>query len=281
MVALPSVLSGLGWVANMLCIALVPVVQVLMPPVRGDWFARASHAGGFLTPRASIWNFGARRAGRRKQYRRGGRFKGGKSRRSCLMGTHPEKKFLDGTFTTAPTVAGAVGGSSMLDIAQGASDSNRVGRKAILTDILLKGNIATAVASGASPNGSNRIRIDVVHDTQPNKLTFASTDYLESGDINSYKKLINAKRFRTLYSHVWTINALSGGGDGTTNWIAGKMVPVNINIKCCIDLEFDEAVGTSGTIDERTLNNVMIVVWEEATGPATSVNLLTRIRFVE
>ncbi len=261
----------------MLFSILVPVVQVLMPPVRGDWFARASNAAGFMTPAARVWNFGARRAGRRK-YRRGGRFKNGgrRSRRSCLMGTHPEKKFKDTTFATAPSTAGAIS-SPLSTIAQGVEEFERVGRKAIITDILVKGHLACAAVAGGT-GGSNRIRIDLVQDMQPNKAVFAVTDYLETADINSYKNLAQAKRFKTLYSHVWTINAKAGGGDGTTNWISGTFIPVNINVKCCIDMEYSLATGAIGA---QTINSLHLVLWEEATTPATSSVLNSRIRFVE
>lgn len=276
-VVLPSAHSGAGLAASMLFLILVLVVQVMNANwgyARGGILAQAAHRSGWMSPASSIWNFGARRAGRRK-YRRGGRFKA-KSRRSCLMGTHPEKKFLDLTVATAPAVAGTVSGE-LATIVQGAGESNRVGRKAIITDILFKGHISTAAVAGGT-GGSNRIRIDIVQDTQPNKAAFTVGDYNASTDINFFRELTQAKRFKTLWTRVYTINAKAGGGDGTTNWIAGNLVPVRGHIKCCIDMEYDAVGGAIGT---QTINSLFLVVWEESATPATATNIGFRLRFVE
>ncbi len=266
----------------MLFTILVPVVQVTMNAnygfSRGGWLAQAANRSGWLPARSQIWNFGARRAGRRR-VRRGGRFKrgGGKSRRACLMGTHPEKKFKD---VAAITVSPAATAQFVLlsEIDQGATESDRVGRKAIITDILVKGHMLISSATAAPPVGNNRIRIDVVQDTQPNALIFAGTTYLATDDINSYMNLTNASRFKTLYSKTTTVNPSAACGNGTTNFSLAQYRNIHINLKTCIEMEYK---GTGNGVADQTTNSIYLLAWEEASAPSTALHLYSRIRFVE
>lgn len=221
-----------------------------------------------------------RRAGRRRAYR-GGRFKkGGKTRRSCLLGTHPEKKFVDLALTPSPTVTGTVSLLSL--IPQDVTESSRIGRKAIVTDILIKGHVQ--IAAGANQaDGNNRVRFDIVQDMQTNGATFTVADYCNTAgtaDINSYRDLSHAKRFKTLASKTMTVNAASGGGDGTTNWTAQTWRPFQMSVKCCITIEYDASVAT-GVIATQAVNSIHLVSFEEQASPATTTNLNSRIRFVE
>ena len=247
----------------------------------GAWANPANQAFGALMGsryRRSNWPF--RRAGRRK-YARGGRFKrGGKSRRACLMGTHPEKKFVDLALTPAPAVTGTVSLLSL--IAQDVTESARVGRKAIITDILIKGHVQ--IAAGASSSaGNNRVRFDIVQDTQTNGATFTVADYVNTAgtaDINSYRDLSHAHRFKTLATKTMTVNAAAGGGDGTTNWTSQTWRPFQMRVKCCIPIEYDASAAT-GAIGTQQVNSIHLVSFEEAASPATTTVLNSRIRFVE
>ncbi len=274
---LPLEPCGTGSVENTLFTILVHVVQVPMANAlqRGGPAALGYYYAGMMGPRNQIWHWGARRAGRRRVYR-GGRFKrgGGKSRRACLMGTHPEKKFLDQVISFQPNLTGFQ--TYLFTCAQGASESQRVGRKAILTDILIKGHLK--VDSTSNKLGSNRIRLDVVQDTQPNQAVFAVGDYLQQTDINGYKNLVFAKRFKTLWTKTWTINASSGGGDAAAQHTSESLRPFNISLKPCIDFEYS---GNGGVIGDCTVNSLHLIAYEETVNPATSVQAQARFRFVE
>ncbi len=260
----------------MLFTILVPVVQVLMAGnQRGGVAAQAYYGLGMMGPRNVIWHWGARRAGRRRMYR-GGRFKkgGGKSRRACLMGTHPEKKFIDQSINFNPNLTGFL--TYLFTCPQGASESQRVGRKAILTDILVKGHLK--VDSTSTKLGSNRIRLDLVQDTQPNQAAFAAGDYLSTTDINGYKNLVFAKRFKTLWTKTWTINASAGGGGDANSFTAESLRPFRIVVKPCIDFEYS---ASSGAINTCTVNSLHLVGYEETVNPATTIQAEARFRFVE
>lgn len=224
----------------------------------------------------------SRRAGRNK-YSRGGRFKkggGAKSRRACLMGTHPEKKFVDLALTPAPAVTGTQTLLSL--IAQDVSESSRVGRKAIITDILIKGHVQVAAGTSSS-TGNNRVRFDIVQDTQSNGVAFTIADYVNTAgtvDINSFRDLSSAARFKTLKSFTMTVNASAGGGDGTTNFLSQSWRKFQMNVKCCIPIEYDASAST-GAIGTQQVNSIWLVSFEEQATPATTCVLNSRIRFVE
>ncbi len=225
-------------------------------------------------------SFKNRFVGRRAGLHIGYNASGSKSRRACLMGRHPEKKFLDTALDETPN-ASTGSFQELVAIGQGATDSDRVGRKAIITDVLVKGHLQFAQTDGAAPLTENRMRVMIVQDTQPNGVLWTSAQLFASTDINSYKKLINAKRFKVHYDHTFTRGSSSGHGDGTANDTGPTFIPFNINIKCCIDMEYDEAVGTSGTIDEQTLNSLQLWCIEEAGTPNTLIHGQCRVRFVE
>ncbi len=223
--------------------------------------------------KARLGYSGAFKSGRRA----GRRVSAASYRRQCLLGTHPEKKFVDSAIAYAPGAGGAVGIG--VDIDQGATESNRVGRKATVTDILFKGHIAFGATTGAAPDGVNRVRVLLVQDTQPNgALPTAINIFGAAADINSYRDLPNASRFKILYNKLFTRGPPCAVGDGTTNWNLASYVPVRANIKCCIPFEFS---GTGSGIADQTTNSVVWVLFEEASAPATTTQITQRIRFVE
>ncbi len=201
---------------------------------------------------------------------------GSLQRRDCLMGRHPEKKFLDLGHNGTPSVTGIT--SIMSIIAQGADESERIGRKTIITDILYKGHFAWGSTTGTAPLTANRVRMLVVQDTQPNKAVFAITDVMETADINSYRNLAQAKRFNILFDRVYTRSGSAGHGDGTANDFGTYWFPFNVNIKCCIDMEYS---GADGAIDKQTINSVHLLFFSETASPAVTVVGNSRIRFVE
>lgn len=209
-------------------------------------------------------------------YRRHG-YKKNRSRALCITGRKPEKKFINVTIALNPPSTGVL--LYLPTLAVGTGMNNRIGRKAVVTNILCKGHISTAPQSsgGVPPATSNQMRLDVVQDMQPNKAAFAVTDYLATADINSYRNLANAGRFKTLFSRVYTWNAKATGGNGTVNWVGDSLVPFNVNVKCCIDMEYDADAGTIGTC---VLNSIYMLWIEERATPGTNVNGLCRLRFM-
>lgn len=195
-------------------------------------------------------------------------------RLSCLKGMKPEKKFKDLDTTLSPTTSGAT--LYLPTLAVGTGQSQRIGRKVMITDILLKGTVRFA-ATSSSIAAFNRVRVMVVQDMQPNGAVFAVTDVLDTADLLSYRNIPSAGRFKILYDHMFNSNPQCGGGDGTTNWYGDQWFPLRINIKCCIDMEYD---ADPGIIDDCVHNSVHLLALEERAAPASSMHFDTRVRYI-
>lgn len=213
----------------------------------------------------------------RHRFKRGGRFKKRRARRACLTGGRPEKKFLDAARDLAPTTTGLV--TLLSDIPQGDGESQRIGRKATITNIMLKGHIN--IVSEASNNPRNRVRVVVVWDHSTNGVAFTGSDVFNiagTADINAYRDLSLVGRFTVLYDKVSTIT-VPYAGDGTTQRVGDHFRDLRINLKCCIPIEYDASAST-GAITTQQVNSVHLLLFEEAATPGTSIHLITRVRYV-
>ncbi len=236
---------------------------------------KVSRTGGTGQTGHSYYGRGAVGGGNRRTWRGGRRRPGRVSKRTlCIRGVYPEKKFIDGQISTFPTATGS--GAVALSIAQGPSESQRVGRTCIVTDYLFKGHIKFSATSDKF--GSNRVRVVLVQDTQANKLSPVASDIWVDPDINAYRNLVNQTRYKFLFDKTYTTNAQSGGGDVGNEFASDTLVAVRANIKCCIKFEFDAA---SGAADTQTINSLTFFTFEEKASPGTLFAVQTRIRFVE
>ena len=127
----------------------------------------------------------------RKRFRRA-RVRG---RPSKLNG---ELKFHDVDLDdTAIAVGGTVTASINL-IAQGVTESERVGRKCTIRSILWRWNLQYP-SQAVMASTSDSIRLVMYTDKQANGATAAVTDLFESNDYQSFNNLSNSGRFRVLY----------------------------------------------------------------------------------
>ena len=129
--------------------------------------AKGAKARGSITKRANAI------AAARGYVRSGGYY-------GRFAGRGAEHKFLDtgltGTFDTTGEVLPGGGTSTGLNlIAQGTTESNRVGRKCVITKILIRGHVTTA-----STEANNIIRMLLVLDKQANGAYPAYADVLTS-----------------------------------------------------------------------------------------------------
>ncbi len=213
----------------------------------------------------------------RHKYKRGGRFKK-KSRRACLLGMNPEKKFLDLQVSTTPAVAGTV--VNLAVIVQGDGESERIGRKVTVTDILAHGRI-TLSSIASNTDASNRVRIMVVQDRSTNGATFSAAALMNTAgtaDIDSFRDLSHIGRFQVLYNRLWTINP-NWTGISANATSANAFRDVRFNLKCCIPIEYDASAST-GAITTQQVNSIHILTFEESAAPATAVDLTTRVRYL-
>ncbi len=180
------------------------------------------------------------------------------TRRSMKRATAGEVKFHDVDVDDATIAAGGtIVASSLVQIAQGVGESQRIGRRCTITSLGLRYRIVSAATAGASLLGSDVVRVLVYLDKQANGAAAAVTDILESAEFHSFNNLANKDRFRTLHDKVYALNAQAGAGDGTTNDAAGVNEYAEFYTKMNVVIEYN---STAGAVSEIRSNNIGILL---------------------
>ncbi len=205
------------------------------------------------------------------------------------MGLEPEKKFHDIEITG---ITGTPNGAlwTLGTVPQGASQSARVGRKIIVTDILFDGYVF--VPSQATNGPETVFRLEIVLDTQTNGAEFTVSDYRAIHGvsvIHGFRNLNSVERFQTLYrGPLVGANASASVGiaynaaDELTERVIqpGLIIPTAFNIKTCVEIEYDDS-DTDGSISTQTTNSIHILFWDIFGGPTSRLHGTTRVRYVD
>ncbi len=164
-------------------------------------------------------------------------------------------------------------------IAQGVTESQRIGRKCTIRSInwrfrvLLTGQTDVNNLAAAA----DTVRVILYLDKQANGAAAGVTDILESDDFQSFNNLANKSRFRTLMDRVYDLSASAGAG--TSAAAANDTGPIfasdAIYKKCNIPIEYS---STTGAITEVTSNNIGVLILAAA-GARTSFDSKMRLRF--
>ncbi len=220
---------------------------------------------GFMRARSQKFAGMARRmaAGRAGPTLGPGQFVPGFNRTSGFYGRYGkggELKFHDVDLDDATVAAGAIVTPSINLIAQGTTESQRIGRKCTIRSINWRFSLLLSPAT-ASAATSDTLRIIMFLDKQCNGATAANTDVLESASYLSFNNLANKGRFRTLMDRVYNINSAAGGGDGTTEDYGPVDISDSFFKKCNIPIEFN---STTGAIGEIRSNNIGVLLMSRA-----------------
>ncbi len=160
-----------------------------------------------------------------------------------------ETKFFDTTLTFTIPLVGAVPATGQLNLIEGGSDEDqRVGRKAFIKSIYIKGVLTLAPAAATDPTGVTMIY--VVWDKQCNGAAAAVTDVLVSNNIpRSVLQLDNSERFVILkkFTHTW--NPTSGAAADLT----GMVKNINMYKKVNIPIMFSTSVASIGQVKTNNL----------------------------
>jgi hypothetical protein len=212
-----------------------------------------------------------------------GRF-AGYYRRSGYYGrfqnTGVEMKFHDVDVDDAAVATnGSILNSGSVNlIAQGVTESTRVGRKAVIRSINWRWNLKKA-ATTAGSNASESVRLILYLDKQCNGATAAVTDILESDNYQSFNNLANKGRFKILMDKEITMNCMAGGGDGTTEDYGSVERNGSYFKKCMIPLEFS---STTGALTEIRSNNLgVLILSKNGTSTAPVFDSKMRLRFTD
>ncbi len=177
-------------------------------------------------------------------------------------GSGKELKFHDVALDDAViAAAGTVTGSVNL-IAQGTTESTRIGRLCTLKSINWRYQISLPeVDAAATPPPGDTVRVIMYLDKQCNGAAANSTSVLETADFQSFNNLANKNRFVKLMDKTVSLNYLSLASDGA-GVVSTADVTRNYTFfkKCDIPLEFD---STTGAITEIRSNNIGVLLISE------------------
>jgi len=203
-----------------------------------------------------------------------GRFRGRRS-------TDTEMKLYDKTLSN--TLINATGivpfGGTLNDIAQGDTESQRIGRKVVVKSIHLHLRLALAPTTSNTATADN-IRIMVVLDKQANGTAFINTDVLtvnagSAPDFYSFNNIANKSRFRVLSDKKYQLSA--DAAFTSTSVLNSCMA--DQHIKCNIPIEYDHS-ATTGAISTIRSNNIAILAISEQ-GLGTFMQGTARIRYTD
>lgn len=185
-----------------------------------------------------------------------------------------ELKFFDTVFSGGIDATGEIapGGGTQTAlnlIAQGTTESQRIGRKCVIKRIDLKGDITLA-----NNIGSATYNVCLILDTQANGAYPTYTDVFETDSPRSFLNLANSQRFRVMKRWFGVLNQNAGDGSGGYQSVRRTL---KFNKSCNIPIEFS---STTGAITEIRSNN-LFVMWDcdITEDDAMNVNMSWRLRF--
>lgn len=190
------------------------------------------------------------------------------------FGRDGELKFHDVDLDDASITAAGTITDSINKIAQGTTESTRIGRKCTIRNINWRFNIELAPTT-ASANTSEHVRVIMYLDKQCNGATATVTGILESDNFMSFNNLGNKSRFRTLMDRSYDLNATAGGGNGSTEDYGEHIISDSFYKKVNIPVEFD---STLGAITEMRSNNIGVLLLSK-NGAQCIFESKIRIRF--
>lgn len=194
-------------------------------------------------------------------------------------GTHGEVKFYDELNINGNNPAandGTIWSGSLVNIIEGTSPSERIGRKITVTGVGLKIvlNLPQAATAAAAFDG---VRIILYHDKQANGATATAAQLLDSTpsvSIVSYRNLSNINRFRFLYDKKFVITAQNSGGSVYVAGQTQKLINVWANLN--VPVEYS---GSTGNISEIRSHNFGILVIADNSQATLVIN--SRVRYTD
>ncbi len=169
-----------------------------------------------------------------------------------------ELKFHDLDTTDAViATGGSIDVPSINLIAQGTTESERIGRKCTIKKIMWKFQLkipGTATVTDTSDIG----RLIVYLDKQSNGAAAVVLDVLETANYNEFRNLSNTGRFQILMDRKYALSCPAGSGRGSTDTLSYGEHQIHDEWykDCNIPIEFS---ATTGAITEIRSNNIGII----------------------
>ena len=171
-----------------------------------------------------------------------------------------ELKFHDVDLDDAIVATNAQMTASVNLIAQGVTESERVGRKCTLRSVHWRYKITLPEQDAqATPATGDIIRIIMFVDKQCNGASAGSTDVLEANDFQSFRNLSNSGRFDILMDKEIPINYNGMASDGAGIVSQAKVMKRGMfNKKCALPVEFSGVTGAIGEIRSNNIGTLII-----------------------
>lgn len=186
-----------------------------------------------------------------------------------------ELKFFD--TTTGNVAVPSTGQISNVNlIPDGTTESERVGRKCVVTSVAVHGAIYLQTTTSVAM-GNQRVRVLLVQDKQANGETNTAAAtlalLLSASTPFGFVNLPNSGRYRIHSDRVYDCNYTAGNAAGGFQ----EMVKTfSIYKKLRVPLEFS---GVTGALGEIRSNNLFVVTLSEAAAPQVNIAYTTRVRF--
>ncbi len=174
-------------------------------------------------------------------------------------GRSGELKFLDTTLDDAVIAQSGVITTSINLIAQGVTESERVGRKCTIKSVYWSGALTLPeLSAAANPGGADRVRLILYVDKQCNGATATQAGILETTAYDSFRNLSNSGRFQILVDKKFTINYLTlSAVNGSAMEHAQVVRQFDLYKRCNLPIEFD---NTTGALTEIRSNNIGVLI---------------------
>lgn len=182
--------------------------------------------------------------------------------------------------------------NTIVDIPQGVSAQQRIGRKCTITKILGRINFEFLpdVQTDMLPVGfaHESVRFILYWDKQCNGAAAGVTALLKDNAYNSYRNMNNLKRFTVLYDKIFTFNTTAVAAGGAESGSAGVLlveatrVIKDYNISFALNVFIPiEYSGITGAITELSTNNIGILVWTKHGARMAIRASPMRLRFID
>ncbi len=173
-------------------------------------------------------------------------------------GSMGEQKFHDHNVgTDIGAVANTLEVSQIAVVPQGATESERVGRKMIVHSIALKGLLSLGDGTDFDLS-ADIIRVYIIQDMQTNGGVFGATQLLETDNFQSFNNLANKGRFKILKVKEYSFRSQSAASTTAPAIHFGEDIkPVHLYLKCKIPIEFDNSAAT-GVVTSCRSNNIYV-----------------------
>ncbi len=185
-----------------------------------------------------------------------------------------EQKFSDTVvaLATATTTGVIIAATVQGVIAQGVTESTRIGRMCVVKSIAIRGLIRMDEGTVAT-SSADIVRIVLTLDKQANGTSPAILDMLEAADVQSFNNLSHKNRFVTLMDKTMSVRNVAAGGNGTAFEVGRNFIYWHFFKRMNIPIEYE---NTTGTLAGITSNNLLLWIISEQGTAEVQCNIRAR-----